>query len=263
MESVYDFYKPEITSPFPTVDGNLSIGCFQRALDNCYARASVKAEKYLGLEAGSFTLANVDYCVFHSPYNKLVQKSYARLHWNDCRRHPNLSHFDDEARALSQVEINASYNDKALGEKFAKVAADGYKRQVVPMCLLPQNLGNAYNASIFAGLLSLITEMGDASSPCTIMMFAYGSGLCSTMYFLQRRSSLAPIAKLANIKERLSQRIEKTPEEFTATLAANLANYGVAPFNPTGPIEELAPGTYYLTGIDAKHRRSYARKPLA
>ena len=32
----YDFYKPDLKSEFPVVDGKLSIQCYLQALDNCY-----------------------------------------------------------------------------------------------------------------------------------------------------------------------------------------------------------------------------------
>lgn len=35
MEHAYDFYKPNVQSEYPTVDGKLSIDCYLRAIDNC------------------------------------------------------------------------------------------------------------------------------------------------------------------------------------------------------------------------------------
>lgn len=34
MEHAYDFYKPNLSSEYPTVDGKLSVTCYYRALDN-------------------------------------------------------------------------------------------------------------------------------------------------------------------------------------------------------------------------------------
>ena len=45
MENVYDFYKPDVTSEYPLVDGKLSIQCYLRALDKCYAFYRQKIEK--------------------------------------------------------------------------------------------------------------------------------------------------------------------------------------------------------------------------
>ena len=78
MEHAYDFYKPNLSSEFPVVDGKLSIRCYLTALDKCYQRYSEKA--------GGVTLANTDYLIFHSPFTKLVQKSLARLKFIDFLR---------------------------------------------------------------------------------------------------------------------------------------------------------------------------------
>ena len=38
MEHVYDFYKPDLHSEYPEVDGPLSNRCYLKALDICYNR---------------------------------------------------------------------------------------------------------------------------------------------------------------------------------------------------------------------------------
>lgn len=43
MEHVYDFYKPDLQSEYPVVDGKLSIQCYLGALDKCYQRYKTKA----------------------------------------------------------------------------------------------------------------------------------------------------------------------------------------------------------------------------
>lgn len=45
MENVYDFYKPDGASEYPLVDGKLSIQCYLRALDRCYAVYRQKIQK--------------------------------------------------------------------------------------------------------------------------------------------------------------------------------------------------------------------------
>lgn len=38
MSHAYDFYKPDLNSEYPTVDGKLSIESFLNAIDGCYLR---------------------------------------------------------------------------------------------------------------------------------------------------------------------------------------------------------------------------------
>lgn len=37
MQHAYDFYKPNLMSEYPVVDGKLSIECYLSALDRCYS----------------------------------------------------------------------------------------------------------------------------------------------------------------------------------------------------------------------------------
>lgn len=91
MAHAYDFYKPDMSSEYPTVDGQLSIQCYMSALDRCYQLHSKKENKR---DEGS--LDGFDFMCFHVPYCKLVQKSFARLCLNDF-----LVHLDKE-RAVSK-----------------------------------------------------------------------------------------------------------------------------------------------------------------
>lgn len=47
MQHVYDFYKPNMTSEYPTVDGKLSINCYIQSVDKCYQRYMQRAAKKL------------------------------------------------------------------------------------------------------------------------------------------------------------------------------------------------------------------------
>lgn len=88
------------------VNGQLSQTCYLRALDSCYGRlaakktvaqagaaaAAEKADKGRGGGGGGggkgrpFVLNDVEHVLCHSPYNKLVQKSFARMAFADARR---------------------------------------------------------------------------------------------------------------------------------------------------------------------------------
>ena len=82
FEHVYDFYKPNLSSEFPVVDGKLSIQCYQSALDHCYEQYADRASS----PGNTFTLSEGDFFAFHSPFTKLVQKSLAHLKLNDFLR---------------------------------------------------------------------------------------------------------------------------------------------------------------------------------
>ena len=45
MKHAYDFYKPDMASEYPLVDGKLSIQCYLSALDNCYKLYRQKVQR--------------------------------------------------------------------------------------------------------------------------------------------------------------------------------------------------------------------------
>ena len=64
MTHVYDFYKPDLSSEYPTVDGKLSIQCYLSALDRCYQGLKRKAELQ---DAATLSIAEVGYPSFNLP----------------------------------------------------------------------------------------------------------------------------------------------------------------------------------------------------
>lgn len=60
MQHAYDFYKPDLLSEYPVVDGKLSIECYLNALDRCYElfrrKANAKARKGMYGLSHSFLL---------------------------------------------------------------------------------------------------------------------------------------------------------------------------------------------------------------
>ena len=85
MEHAYDFYKPNLSSEYPVVDGKLSINCYLNALDQCYKSYG---EKLSTMSGKRFTIEDGDFYVFHSPFTRLVQKSLARLVLQDFFKDP-------------------------------------------------------------------------------------------------------------------------------------------------------------------------------
>lgn len=76
--NIWDFYKPDPAHEYPTVDGRQSQACYLGALDDCYLRFCKKFEQETSMSS-PFGITCLDYAIFHSPYNKLVQKSFSRV----------------------------------------------------------------------------------------------------------------------------------------------------------------------------------------
>ena len=105
----YDFYKPVLDSEYPVVDGKLSIQCYLSSLDKCY---NLYKKKFFTVNSNEvlinenndknnnvnneFNMTKANAFIFHSPYCKLVQKSFARLLWNDYLA--NASYLEENIR---------------------------------------------------------------------------------------------------------------------------------------------------------------------
>ena len=83
MQHTYDFYKPDMVSEYPMVDGKLSVKCYMNALDKCYARYMSCLKKQCKETAHCRDVSDFDYFIFHTPFCKIVQKSLGRCMLQD------------------------------------------------------------------------------------------------------------------------------------------------------------------------------------
>ncbi|KAJ4713041.1 3-hydroxy-3-methylglutaryl coenzyme A synthase [Melia azedarach] len=266
MSHVYDFYKPNLASEYPVVDGKLSQTCYLMALDSCYKHLCRKYEK---LEGKQFSLLDADYFVFHSPYNKLVQKSFARLLFNDFVR--NASSVDETAKEkfkpFSTLSGDESYQNRDLEKVSQQLAKPLYNAKVQPTTLLPKQVGNMYTASLYAAFVSLIHNKHSELAGKRVVLFSYGSGSTATMFSLklsegQHPFSLSDIVSVMNVAEKLNSRHEFPPEKFVEVMKLMEHRYGAKDFVTSKDSSLLPPGTYYLTEVDSMYRRFYAKRPV-
>ena len=265
---VYDFYKPH-HSEYADVDGRLSQWAYLSSVDTCYQRYKAKhAAKHPG--APPVAVGHFDYAAFHTPYNKLVQKGFARLLLCDYLAAPDASAATDlqPLAAFKDTPLADTYESKEVEAALKTVSAPYFATKVDPSCKINQHVGNCYTGSVFASLLSVVADQGAALEGKRVLLFSYGSGSVASLYsFVARRPvtaagatfSCARIQATADIFTRLQQRTQCTFDEFTAALDLRAAKYGLAPMAPDGRTDLFFPGTYYLTGVNDKHHRSYAR----
>ncbi|KER26450.1 hypothetical protein T265_06306 [Opisthorchis viverrini] len=113
VQHKYDFYKPDMSSEYPTVDGHLSLQCYRDALIQCYRkykrRVWTKNQLPVVVSAplqkpGLSSLHNIDYLCFHSPFTRLVRKAYGWLVMDDMLAlHPGPLFPDKEATTNGSV----------------------------------------------------------------------------------------------------------------------------------------------------------------
>lgn len=270
MKHAYDFYKPDLSSEYPTVDGKLSIQCYLSALDHCYQLYCDKAKK---LTNANVNLSDFDAVLFHSPYCKLVQKSLGRLSLNDFVRTPK----DKQASSFpglenfGNVKLENSYFDRDIEKAFLNHSKLFFDQKTKPSLLIASQVGNMYTPSLYGGLVSLlVSKTASELAGNKVALFSYGSGLAASMFSItvskdcNENSPLVKLtSKLQYVKELLAQRQKISPEKFTANLEIREKTSHQANYKPIGDIENLFPGTYYLTEVDNFHRRFYNRVPIA
>ncbi|XP_026495422.2 hydroxymethylglutaryl-CoA synthase 1 [Vanessa tameamea] len=267
MTHAYDFYKPDLASEFPYVDGKLSIQCYLSALDNCY---NLFCQKMRKVDPKFKGLLSLDGMLFHSPYCKLVQKSLARVSFNDFlnateaereKQFPGLSQFSTYNRC-------DTYFDRDVEKAFMTYSNKLFEQKTKPSLHIARNVGNMYTPSLYGGLVSyLVSKSPDQLIGKKFALFSYGSGLASTMYSINICSDMSAGSKLEKLIKSLNENVAMLdsrqsiePQKFSDIMQVRTENYHTAPYEPSGSIEVLFPGTYYLNKIDDQRRRTYERK---
>ncbi|XP_047535979.1 hydroxymethylglutaryl-CoA synthase 1 [Vanessa atalanta] len=267
MTHAYDFYKPDLASEFPYVDGKLSIQCYLSALDNCY---NLFCQKMRKVDPKFKGLLSLDGMLFHSPYCKLVQKSLARVSFNDFlnateaereKQFPGLSQF-------STYNRGDTYFDRDVEKAFMTYSNKLFEQKTKPSLHIARNVGNMYTPSLYGGLVSyLVSKSPDQLIGKKFALFSYGSGLASTMYSINICNDMSAGSKLEKLIKSLNENVAMLdsrqsvePQKFSDIMQVRTENYHTAPYEPSGSIEVLFPGTYYLNKIDDQRRRTYERK---
>jgi hydroxymethylglutaryl-CoA synthase len=272
---VYDFYKPNMSSEYPAVDGKLSQGCYLQAVDDCYQGTLARLEALRGGAPLAGVEAAFDHVAFHSPYNKLVQQSFRRMLFNDARRAAARGEaLPAHLAALAPfVALPAAQTlaNKELDKALAPLGAEAYARMVGPSEALSKAVGNTYTGALHLNLLSLVGSAAAGGAKLegkSVGAFSYGSGAIATMFALRGRApaaagapfSLARMSATLDTAGRLAARTEASPEEFTAALLAREKFYGRTGCSPAGALEHVPAGAFFLEGVGADGARKYGRK---
>jgi hydroxymethylglutaryl-CoA synthase len=219
MNNCYDFYKPDPTKEYPTVDGGLSIDIYFKALEYCTAKLFEKYGENKGYN-NTNTLNDFDYFCFHSPFSKMVEKAFYQLVSYDITN--NNLYLKDILTSINKNTENESLSfnrnknylgidltkekEKKIFEKILdkmstrkkdfKLDSDLFKdisglfksvfqKIVEPSLKIGKNTGNIYTGSLFLGLISLILDENIDLYGKRVLMFSYGSGCAATLFSLK------------------------------------------------------------------------------
>ena len=266
----YDFYKPDLTSEYPIVDGQFSIKCYIEAVEACYKAYNGREAKLKsqmnghanGVHAEPETpLDRFDHMCFHAPTCKLVSKSYARLLYNDYLQDPSNELFKDVPAEIKNIPHEQSITDKTIEKTFMGLAKKRFAQRVQPSIEVPTMCGNMYCASVYASLVSLLANVSsDDIQGKRLGIFSYGSGLASSMFSMKVKGSTEEMRQKLDLHKRLDARRTVAPEVYDEMCNLRERAHLKKDYKPIGNVETIAPETYYLTNIDDMFRREYEVK---
>ncbi|OHE90937.1 hydroxymethylglutaryl-CoA synthase [Colletotrichum orchidophilum] len=276
MSHVYDFYKPDLTSEYPYVDGHYSLTCYTKALDAAY-REYNKREAKLSKAANGHANGNgttngeskipktsldrFDYFSFHAPNCKLVAKSYARLLYHDYLADADSPVFAEVAPELRDMDYEKSLTDKVVEKTFMGLTKKKYQERVAPGAQVATLLGNMYCGSVWGGIASLLSYVDAATlKDKRVGVFSYGSGLAASFLSFRITGDVTPLAKVLDIPARLEARTKLAPETYEAFCDLRHQAHLQKDFTPKGDASTITPGTYYLEKVNDKFQRSYSIK---
>ncbi|KAF8347918.1 hydroxymethylglutaryl-coenzyme A synthase C terminal-domain-containing protein [Amanita rubescens] len=277
MANTYDFYKPQLSSEYPEVDGPVSVVTYIAALDAAYsrfrekvARAARKAQLngHGNGEAPEavFSLEDVDYAIFHSPYGKQAVKGHARLMYNDFLANPDASRFANTPNrdALLAMSRPDSLTDKSVEKTFIGTSKASFAQKSNAGMACSRRLGNMYTASLYGCLASLLSQVEPTQlRGKRVSLFAFGSGCAASFFCIRVKGDTSEIREKLDLINRLASMKVASPEEFVDALKLREKNHNASSFTPEGSVDNIWPGAYYLEHIDHKYRRKYLRAPLA
>ncbi|QIW95161.1 hypothetical protein AMS68_000679 [Peltaster fructicola] len=266
MQHVYDFYKADLTSEYPLVDGHYSVKCYTEAIDACYKAYNARESKLKsasnghanGVHATESPLDRFDYMCFHAPTCKLVSKSYGRLLYNDYLTDRENELFKDVPAEIKDLTYEQSLSDKNVEKFFTTLSKKKFASRVQPAIQVPTMCGNMYTASVYGSLVSLLDNVGsEALQGKRIAIFSYGSGLASSMFSLKVKGSIAELTQKVDLQQRLTARRTVPPETYDEMCNMREKAHLKANYQPQGSVDTIVSGTYYLTNVDDMFRRHY------
>ncbi|RWS19715.1 hydroxymethylglutaryl-CoA synthase 1-like isoform X1, partial [Leptotrombidium deliense] len=271
MGHTYDFYKPILSSEYPVVDGKLSVVCYTECVDKCYQLFREKFERNIQSSKGKPMSLNNDFdaLLLHSPYCKLVQKSVARMLFNEFQKEqkPDFQGFYKGLENLKNVKLEDTYFDKGVETTFVKLSSDLFATKTKPSLFLASEVGNMYTTSLYSCLVSyLLSKPLSKMEGKRLLLFSYGSGMAASMYTIKISSDSSPgspldrlYAGIKDVPQRIADRQKVSPKDFVDILKLREGSLHAAPYKPIGKIDKLFPGTYHLTSVDEMYRRTYEK----
>ncbi|SPO29863.1 probable hydroxymethylglutaryl-CoA synthase [Ustilago trichophora] len=274
MSNFWDFYKPNLSSEYPEVDGPETIQAYLGCLDKTYDAYRQRAAKLRNAAANganghsdasnlaSIKVDDFDYTLFHSPYSKLVQKGFGRLLYNDYVADPKNEKYASIPANFAELDRKSTITNKDVEKAFAAFGKELQQTKLEPGMDTVRRCGNMYTASLYGGLVSLLSNIPSAEiQGKRILLYSFGSGAAASMFAIRVNGSTEQLVKAADLKNRLASMKVVPCQTYVEALKTREATHNAVNHKPVGQLENLWPGAYYLENVDHMYRRTYGRIP--
>lgn len=186
------------------------------------------------------------------------------------------------AEAILAQPYKESLLDKTLEKTFMAVAKKDFDSNVEASMKCARRCGNMYTASLYGGLSSLVSSIEPSEFlGKRVSMFAYGSGIASSFFTIKVKGDTTRIRENLDLVNRLASMKVVPCQEYVDALKVSIrcsrqrcsgtyvyvqlreSHHLKKDFTPSGSIDNIWPGGYYLETVDSKFRRKYGRAPRA
>ena len=272
MGNDWDFYKPDLSSEYPQVDGPETLQTYLGSLDKAYdafrtktatfaARGAKQSATVNGSALSKTSVDNYDYVMLHSPYSKLVQKGFGRLLYNDYLADSKNEKYASVPSSFADLDRKSTITNKDVEKAFTAYGKDASAKKLEPTMDVVRRVGNMYTASLYGGLASLLSNVSSADLQAKkILMYSFGSGSAASVFSLHVQGDTSNIAEKLDLKKRLDSREVVPCQTYVDSLKLREAMHSAKDVTPKGSVDSLFEGAYYLEKIDSMFRRTYGRK---
>ena len=145
---------------------------------------------------------------------------------NDFLQHPNCQEYQSVI-AFKDVKLEDTIFDRDVEKAFIALSNDIFDKKTKPSLLISNQVGNTYTSALYSCLASYLGNTAiESIAGRRLGMFSYGSGSAATFFSLRVTDDVSkgsPLQNLheslADLKDRLAQRIKVSPIEFGAIMA--------------------------------------------
>lgn len=252
---VYDFYKPDLNSEFPTVDGKLSTDVYLESLSQCLALLKKKNS-----DAGhNLTLRDFDYFLFHCPFAKQVEKAFLKIMYEEILKNNYKAQNTTEMERL--IREKPDFNERVTQKNLKEVLLSNETlEKLYPGLVLNKKVGNIYTGSLYLALASVINEKSNKDlANKRMFLYSYGSGAAASLFSIR----LSPdfnrdlVLNTQHLRNMIEHRTKVDISKFEAMNHKRESIYTIKGFKNSLIEEYLWEKSYYLGEVDKLGRRGY------